>query len=403
MYSTQAPKQRVIQLVIEAVTLRAKSLATIRGVVKHASAIVRFYIEVSADDGVELTGGKSIVLIRDYLESLAERGRTVPGAAKDAISLFADAIGIEWPLTHPLVLAAETVEANDFTRQAPPTKLDTIKQVESLARNKLAPPYQLAFSAGVALVTYASLRFSDVQRIRSFDVNSDSVWNALKFENQERHCQFWPFAFPLEGIAGPTDWDQPILMMQEAYRKLGDRDLTCTFPCVDHAWELVSTEPESYSATRWKLALVCVALGDTDGETYTPHSPKNLFPTAANQMNFDHRELNIVGQWSSTSRMPERYGRSVCADELLLRDTIARKLAEGWEPAPAFRLPYTVSYQQRLGKAETPPCPDGDAHACDKVVVVVGQVDDANAPTQVVGEEGPSPDDLKTEVGDSQN
>ena len=44
-------------------------------------------------------------------------------------------------------------------------------------------------------------------------------------------------------------------------------------------------------------------------------------------MNFNQKELNIIGHWSSISKMPERYGRAVCATELLLRNTVARNFA----------------------------------------------------------------------------
>ena len=60
--------------------------------------------------------------------------------------------------------------------------------------------------------------------------------------------------------------------------------------------------------------------------------------------------------------MPERYDRSVCADELLLRNTIANKMEDGWGPADAFHLPGTVSGPVRIGKSagDVPfPTPDG--------------------------------------------
>ena len=56
--------------------------------------------------------------------------------------------------------------------------------------------------------------------------------------------------------------------------------------------------------------------------------------------------------------MPERYDRSVCANELLLRNTIAQRIRQGWEVAPAFHLPATVDGNERIGKQTddtTPP------------------------------------------------
>ena len=66
-------------------------------------------------------------------------------------------------------------------------------------------------------------------------------------------------------------------------------------------------------------------------------------------MGFDRRELTIIGHWPSTSRMPARYGRSVCANELLLRNTILQKMADGWELAPAYLLPSTETCHVRIG------------------------------------------------------
>ena len=79
---------------------------------------------------------------------------------------------------------------------------------------------------------------------------------------------------------------------------------------------------------------------------YTP--PKNPFPTTANQMNFNTPELNIIGHWSSSSKMPERYDRAVCANELPMRNTIIQKVVSGWELAPLAPL--------------TADCPDRPPH-----------------------------------------
>ena len=59
-----------------------------------------------------------MVLIHDYLETLAERGRTAPATAKHALAVWDEAIGIEWPLTNPLIASAAAVETNE-----PPNKL----------------------------------------------------------------------------------------------------------------------------------------------------------------------------------------------------------------------------------------------------------------------------------------
>ena len=146
--------------------------------------------------------------------------------------------------------------------------------------------------------------------------------------------------------------------MRAAYRKINGTEPPYTFVRLCHAWELLEAEPAPYSTTRRKLAILCVALGDAEGERYTLRSPKNLFTTAANQLSFDRHELHIIGHWASTSKMPERYDRSACANELLLRNAIVQRMRAGWKVAPAFHLPLTIAGTPRIGR--DPPINKGD-------------------------------------------
>ena len=122
------------------------------------------------------------------------------------------------------------------------------------------------------------------------------------------------------------------------------------FPRLNHRWELEKAEPAAYDNTRRKLALVCAGLNDPDGETYTLHSPGNFPPTAETQMNFGTRELNVIGRWSANSRTNELYDRSVCANELRLRNAIIQKMASWWNMVESFRLPETVPGSERIWK-----------------------------------------------------
>ena len=182
MYKAQVPKGKIALLAIEALSLRAKSTSAMRGIANRVTGVVRFYVEMRAcepESKVDLTGEQAVVLIRDYLESLAERGRTVPATAKHALSVWAEALGIDWPLTHALVCSAAIVESNETPKQAPAMELSTLRAIEETDVGKLTTAFKRAFAAGVLLMTYASLRFSDVQRIRTFEVNEDSVRGTL--------------------------------------------------------------------------------------------------------------------------------------------------------------------------------------------------------------------------------
>ena len=66
-------------ILTEEVSLRAISEATTKSIVKHVSGLVRFYLEVRDETTVERTGGESVVSIRDYAGSIAERAeRYIP-------------------------------------------------------------------------------------------------------------------------------------------------------------------------------------------------------------------------------------------------------------------------------------------------------------------------------------
>ena len=69
-------------------------------------------------------------------------------------------------------------------------------------------------------------------------------------------------------------------------------------------------------------------------------------------MIFGQREMSIIGHWPSSSRMPERYGRSVCASELLLRNTIIQRMAARWGIAAAYFLLSTLVGRVRIGKSD---------------------------------------------------
>ena len=227
--------------------------------------------------------------------------------------------------------------------------LSTLRSLGEIAINESVTPCIRAFAAGILLMTYASLRFPDAQRIRSFECNEDAVRGALlNFKTRKQHGQRWPRAFPLEGVTGSRERAQPLIDTRAAYRKINGTDPSVAFMRLDRAWQ-PAANASPYDTTRRKLALICAALGGPEGEKFTLHSPKNLLQTAENPLKFDRRELNIIGHWSSASEMPERYGRSACANELLLRKTVIRRMRDGWAVAPAFRLPQTVFDTTRIG------------------------------------------------------
>ena len=386
---------RIIVLTIEAVTQQCKSAAGTKSAAKPVTGIARYFPERQSYGKVSLTGETSLVLLRDFLDQAASRGGTVPPTIRHSLCCWADALEIEWPIDRALTSSAVSVESNTAPKHSPAIPIETVKLLDGVATNKEVTPSKRDFAAGILLMSYASLRFADVQRLETCEVRSDSAHGTLLQCKKKPHGLDWRRACPRMGTTGALEWVLPLIEFRTAYARANGSEPCFTFHRIDLTWELESAQPLPYPTTRRKLAMLCVAFGIRTGFVYsTP--PKNLFPTAANQMNFDARELNIIGHWSSAPEMPERYDRSVCATELLLRNTIIQKVVGGWAIAPSFHLPETVPSDCRIGKAaevtlDTDVLPSALPGSLDQSAELSGQITpplaDAHALTQVAHDE----------------
>ena len=181
--------------------------------------------------------------------------------------------------------------------------LATLRGIEEISTSTDATPYKRAFASGILLMPYASLGSSDVQRIRSIECNEDAGRGTLlSCKTKKQHGQNWLWARTIGGVGGSRERANPIVDMRAVRKRLNGAEPSFTFMRPGHAWQLIAADPSPYAAAPRKLALVCVSLGGPEGERYTIHSPKNLLPTAASQLKFDQRGLNIIGRWPTTSK-----------------------------------------------------------------------------------------------------
>ena len=214
---SQIPDEEIAVLALEAVTTRSKSIASTKSIVRQVNGLLQFYLDTRNETSVTLTGETSLFLARGYLESLTERGRAPPSEGKHARTVRPESLGTDWPLTNPAALSAAIVESNEEPKQAPFIALETAKAIEHISTNAEVCVRKPAISDGFLLMTYSSLRFADVQRLRPFEVNEDSIRGTLlSSKTNEPHGRNWPWAFPLMGITGATDWIQPILNLRAA-------------------------------------------------------------------------------------------------------------------------------------------------------------------------------------------
>ena len=197
-------------------------------------------------------------------------------------------------------------------------------------------------ASSMLFMTLTSLRFSDAQRLKSLETNESSVFGTLlNSKSKKPHGLDWPFAAPLQGFAGDSSWSEPILDFRKAFEKVNGFPPSFLIPKLSSGWQIEQDEPISYSSARRKLLLLCAAGGASaaDSEQYTLHTPKNLLPSCATELSFSVEDRNRLGHWQTGSAMCERYDRSTCTQELLLRSTIVKNIIDGWKPVGPFSVP----------------------------------------------------------------
>ena len=198
------------------------------------------------------------------------------------------------------------------------------------------------FAASILFMALTSLRFSDVQRLKSLPVNDSSVFGTLLNSKSEKpHGLGWPFAAPKRGFSGSFAWVGPIFEFTKALEKVNGSPPSFLIPKLSYSRDIEQAGPISYSSARRKLLALCIAAGaaTADAEQYTLHTPKNFLPSCATELPFSAEDRNRLGHWQSGSTMCERYDRSTCTQELLIRSTILENISDGWMPVGPFSIP----------------------------------------------------------------
>ena len=73
--------------------------------------------------------------------------------------------------------------------------------------------------------------------------------------------------------------------------------------------------------------------------TFTMHSWRHLFPTAARQLRLSESEQIEIGHWATGSSMPRSYDSAACVTELIAKSAITDALASGWQLAAPGCVP----------------------------------------------------------------
>ena len=124
---------------------RLKSVSSFRPSLGHLENYNVNFQENELRDTAELCGPKAVMALRDYFEPLRDRGVTVSRAARSSLSVFRGALGIAWPIDHPLLAAAVTVEDDPPPKQAPEFTLELVLAIEALVSGKMITSGENAF------------------------------------------------------------------------------------------------------------------------------------------------------------------------------------------------------------------------------------------------------------------
>ena len=193
---------------------------------------------------------------------------TSPASAKRALTIWADAPWVDWPLKNTFDRSACAGESNEALEMLPKW---TSNPLEIFA-------YGRAFAECILLMTYAILRFAEVQRIRPLEVNDDCVpGTLLTTKVKKQHGQRWARARPRMGITKRTDWAQPLLGLRAAYVEVNGAPMRYTSPRLELAWALLAEWPAPHCGKRRRLAVLCVSLG-TWKVSRTPFTRRRTFP-----------------------------------------------------------------------------------------------------------------------------
>ena len=86
--------------------------------------------------------------------------------------------------------------------------------------------------------------------------------------------------------------------------------------------------------------------------SYSLHGSRHVYVTAARQLKRPYHAQAMMGHWSATSLMPQRYDSTACSSELAEKEEVRATVARGWRtvpdaclpnPAPADEAPCTPS------------------------------------------------------------
>ena len=334
------PDEKTKKTLMDGLRARYKSDTSIKAAAKFADQYADYVLHLREEnEKVPLSGKDATVALTGFLELVRERGQSVPHAAKSALTVWGEATRTKLPLTEKEVVFAARKDREREQKRAPPLQVEFIKMMENIATDENSEWGRRNFAASILLMVFASLRFSDVQRLKSLHITRNTIHGKL-LDSKTKVGAEEPWACPKMGIT--TDkWVIPIGEVRETIKHHINGDgkyPNFLFMWCAPDWTQVKNLKAQYHWVKERMENMAKGAGWT-GEMPTLHSMKGWAPTVATQLGLDWEARCKLGHWTQQSNMPRIYDKSVCAEELKARDKVMRAIRKGFVPAKSFEIP----------------------------------------------------------------
>ena len=207
---------------------------------------------------------------------------SAPSHGKYALRVFSDPLGIPFPLKHHSAVKAAKLKRTRPLRQAPLMPLSLLTALEQTAVSNKYPTGLRLYCSLFCLMTYASLRFSDLRQVDDAWASGTAICG-LSVNQKDRNGETTQWATPKLGITQTTFWPSPLLSFWKRIKPEEGR-VRNLFPFVDNEWNIDFSRAATNDTSQAALGRIA-KLSNLDVKC-TLHSPRNRAATCAHQLRY---------------------------------------------------------------------------------------------------------------------
>ena len=313
-------------------------------------------------------------LVAAYLNDTGNRGKSVPIRVLNALIWAENVFRFNLHTKEGIVKANATDPVLGKIAPTKPARCpnkEMVINMEKATTDRSENTVVRVFAGLCACLTHGTLRWSDFQRSK-VTLGEDAILG----EGEMKRVGQRAWACPRKGFSG-LDWGSDFTELIESEMKGSNtKDFVLYKP--NSTFTGFTDQPCTYddalNAIRAVLCKVC-KMHPSEACTYTLHSWRHFYPSAARQRRMTEEEQCAIGHWSKGSKMPEHYDSVVSTIEMAAKEAIIKFFRSGGDLVEAGRFPM--------------PNPLCDVPLPEKVILVgpqnkVQKFDQSTLPVQVV-------------------